>query len=167
MGKAGHKRKENNIMVYEWKGRKFSVNANVVGAEVEKIEKQKGEVTAKDLVNAARKEDSPLHKLFEWNEAVAAENFRIHQASVILCTLSIVQTDTPEPTVVRAYMNVADDADNPTRRTGTFINTHDAFMDKEKRDLILRVAIRELQELKRKYSVLSELAEVFRAIDNL
>lgn len=154
-------------MVYEWKGRKFAVNANVVGAEIEKIEEEKGEVTARDLVDKATPEDSALHKLFEWNDAKAADGYRLRQASEILCHLSIVQEDAPEPTVVRAYTNVADDADNPTRRTGTFINTHDAFADENKRNLILRVAIRELKELQRKYQALSELAKVFEAIDEL
>ena len=66
-----------------------------------------------------------------------------------------------------AYMNVADEADNPTRRTGTFINTHDAFKNAEKRNLILRVAVRELKELERKYEALTELAKVFEQIDEV
>ena len=154
-------------MVYQWKGRKYAVSANIVGKEVEQIEKNQGEVTSKSLVDAARPEDSALHKLFEWDDAKAAESYRLHEAGKILCALSIVREDTPGPTVVRAYMNIADEADNPTRRTGTFINTQDAFKDKEKRSLILRVAIRELKEMRRKYDTLTELAAVFEAIDEL
>lgn len=154
-------------MVYQWKGRKYSVSANVVGKEVEKIEREQGQVTAKSFVEAARPEDSPLHKLLEWDNTKAAESWRIQQASTIICCLSVVRTDTPEPTTVRAYMNVADNADNPTRRTGSFINVEDAFADKEKRALILRVAIRELQEFRHKYNTLTELANVFDAIDSL
>lgn len=154
-------------MVYEWKGRKFAVNANVVGAEIEKIEKEKGEVTARDLVDRATPEDSVLHRLFEWDDAKAADGYRLQQASKVLCHLNIVQEDMPGPTVIRAYMNVADDADNPTRRTGRFVNAHDALADENKRNLILRVAIRELKELQRKYHELSELSKVFEAIDEL
>ena len=154
-------------MVYQWKGRKFNMDANIVGKEVEKLEKEQGEITARGLVNAARPEDSPLHSLFEWDDAKAAEGFRRRQALDIIIHLAIVREDTPEPTTVRAYMNVADEADNPTRRTGTFINTEDAFKDAEKRGLILRCAIRELREIKAKYNALTELAEVFEAIDAL
>lgn len=154
-------------MVYEWKGRKYAVNANIVGKEVEKIEREQGEVTARSFVEAARSEDSPLHNLLEWNDSKAAEKYRMYQASVIICCLSVVHEDTPEPTRVRAYMNVADDADNPTRRTGSFINVQDAFADKEKRALILRVAIRELKELQQKYNALTELSAVFDAIKQL
>lgn len=154
-------------MVYEWKGRKFGVSANIVGKEVEKIEKKHGEVTPKSLVDAARPEKSALHKLFEWDDAKAAEGYRRRQALDIITHLAIVQEDMSEPTTVRAYMNVAEDADNPTRRTGTFINTQDAFADEEKRALILRVAIRELKELRHKYDTLTELAAVFEEIDRL
>lgn len=154
-------------MVYEWKGRTYAVNANVVGKEVEKLEKEKGEVTAKDLVDVARSKDSPIHRLFEWDDAKAAEGYRVSQATKVLCALSIVQPDTAEPTTIRAYMNIADEADNPTRRTGKFINTQDAFRSPEKRNLILRVAIRELKELQQKYSKLSELAKVFEEINKL
>lgn len=154
-------------MVYEWKGRHYGVSADVVGKEVEKLEKKYGEVTAKNFVEAARPEDSVLHKLLEWDDTKAAEKWRIQQAGTIICCLNIVREDLSEPSTVRAYMNVADGADNPTRRTGSFINTQDAFSDKEKRALILRVAIRELKELRRKYDTLTELAAVFDAIDNL
>lgn len=154
-------------MVYEWKGRKFNVDPNTVGREVEKIEKAKGEVTARDLVEAARAEDSVLHRLFEWDDAKAADGYRLHQATKILCALSITMEGTQEPTVVRAWMNVADEADNPTRRTGTFVNTQDAFRDPQKRGIVLRSAIRELKEIQRKYAKLTELAEVFAAIERL
>ena len=154
-------------MVYQWKGRKFGVSADIVGKEVEKIERKYGEVTAKNFVEAARPEDSVLHKLLEWDDTKAAESWRIQQAGVIICCLSIVREDTGDPTVVRADMNVADDADNPTRRTGSFVNFQDAFSNKEKRALILRVAVRELREIRQKYDTLTELAAVFEAIDHL
>lgn len=154
-------------MVYKWKGRKYSVSANIVGKEVEKLEKKYGEVTARNFVEAARPVKSPLHKLLEWDDTKAAEAWRIQQAGTIICCLSIEREDTPEPITVRAYMNVADNADNPTRRTGSFINTQDAFSDKDKRDLILRVAIRELKELRQKYATLTELADIFETIDQL
>lgn len=166
-GMAGYKRKEKRIMVYKWEGRKFGVSADIVGKEVEKIEKKYGEVTSRNFVEAARSESSPLHKLLEWDDTVAAEKFRIHQAGVIICHLHIEREDTLEPKTVRAYMNVADNVDNPTRRTGSFINTQDVFSDKEKRALILRVAIRELKELREKYIALSELADIFERIEKL
>lgn len=154
-------------MVYEWKGRKYAINANVVGKEVERLEQEQGEVTAKGLVDAARPKDSALHKLFEWDNTKAAEMYRKQQAVQVLCALAVVREDMKEPTTVRAYMNVADEADNPTRRTGTFINTDAAFTDPEKRAMILRVAVRDLKEIRQRYDALTELAEVFEAIDRL
>ena len=154
-------------MVYKWKGRAYGVNAEVVGKELEKLKKKNGEVTARAFVDAARSENSPLHKLLEWDDKKAAEKYRLQQATVIICHLAIESDDTDEPTIIRAYMNVADDADNPTRRTGAFVDTQTAFKNKETRDLILRCAIRELKEIRQKYTMLKELAEIFEAIDKM
>lgn len=162
---AGHMKGED--MVYQWKGRQYNVSADVVGKEVEKIEKRDGEITARSLVDAARSEKSALHKLFEWDNKKAADSWRLHQASVIICSLSVVCDDMQDPTTIRAFMNVADDCDNPTRRTGSFINMKNAFSDPEKRELILRCAIREFREIQKKYSNLKELKELFDVIDKL
>lgn len=153
-------------MVYKWKGRNYGVNANIVGKELERLKEENGEITARLFVDAARPENSPLHKLLEWNDAKAAEKYRLQQASVIICHLGIANEDSSE-TTIRAYMNVADDADNPTRRAGSFIDTQTAFADEETRVLILRCAIRELREIEQKYKQMKELAEVFEAIDRL
>ena len=154
-------------MVYKWKGRGYGVKAEVVGKELEKLKKKNGDVTARAFVDAARSEKSPLHKLLEWDDKKAAEKYRLSQATEIICHLAIECEDMEEPITVRAYMNVADDADNPTRRTGSFIDTQSAFENEETRGLILRCAIRELTEIRQKYANLQELATIFEAIDKV
>ena len=154
-------------MVYKWKGRDYKVKAEVVGKELEKLKKKNGEVTAGDFVDAARSKESPLHSLLEWDDKKAAEGYRRQQATQIICHLAIEMDDTEETATVRAFMNVADEADNPTRRTGSFIDTQTAFENKETRELILRCAIRELKEIRQKYAKLQELATIFEAIDKM
>lgn len=150
------------MAAYKWVGRQFPVNANIVGQEVEKIEQANGFVTAELFVDAARPVTSPLHNLLEWDDPKAAEAFRKQQASKILCALTIKNVQGRE---VRAYVNVAPGAPDPVRRTGTFINTSDAFSDKNKRAIVLQVALRELNELKQKYKELTELNNIFVAIE--
>ncbi len=149
------------MAAYKWCGRQFPVNANIVGQEVEKIEKTYGSVTAELLVDTARAVTSPIHDLFEWNDAIAAEGFRKQQAAKILCALTIENVQGKE---VRAYVNVSQGAPDPVRRTGTFINVTDAFSDPNKRAIVLQVALRELNELKQKYKELTELEKIFKAI---
>lgn len=43
-----------------------------------------GRITPQQIVDAARDEDSALHKFFEWNDGIAAENYRLMQARTLL-----------------------------------------------------------------------------------
>ncbi len=60
---------------YSWKyGNSFS--AQMVGEQFEAIEKRDGTLTKAAIVDAARSEDSPMHGMFEWDDAVAGELYR-------------------------------------------------------------------------------------------
>jgi len=57
-------------------GRKINVLS-----ELKKIsDANGGRLLARDVVNAARSPKHPLHSRFDWNDATAAENWRIEQA---------------------------------------------------------------------------------------
>lgn len=43
-----------------------------------------GKITPKMVVDAARDDDSALHNYFEWDDGVAAENYRMMQARTLL-----------------------------------------------------------------------------------
>jgi hypothetical protein len=43
-----------------------------------------GRITAEQLVNAARDDDSPLHDYFEWDDTTAAHQWRITQARALI-----------------------------------------------------------------------------------
>lgn len=48
------------------------------------------DITPKMVVDDARNPESPLHDLFDWDDAVAAERWRITQARVVLRRVSLV-----------------------------------------------------------------------------
>lgn len=50
---------------------------------------QGGRLTAKAVVEDARNEDSPLHAEFEWNDAKAAEKFRLEQARTLIQSFKV------------------------------------------------------------------------------
>lgn len=50
---------------------------------------QQGGVTARDVVDAARSENSPLHSYFQWNDKVAADEFRLWRARDMLGSIKI------------------------------------------------------------------------------
>ena len=148
-------------MAYKYAGRKFGVSADVVGAELEKIEREKGKIEPQDLVDAARPESSDLHKLFEWDDVKAGELYRRSQANVIIHSIVVDVTDTE---TYSAFVNIREGSDEGQKMRGMYVNLNGALENEEQRQLLLRCALRELKIFQKKYSKLRELSEVFEAI---
>lgn len=68
----------------------YNVDAMAVGPVLEAIREEKGKLTARDVVDEARSKKSPLHKAFEWDNEVAAEQFRLEQARSMIRSIQIV-----------------------------------------------------------------------------
>jgi hypothetical protein len=56
------------------------------------LEKANGRLSPEDVVNAARNRRHPLHDDFEWDDAEAANRFRITQAALIIRSVRITVT---------------------------------------------------------------------------
>lgn len=76
-------------------------NAKALCAEIEQI---KGRVTPKTLLERARPKTSPIHKLFEWDDSVAAEKHRVEQARRLIASVTITVVNVAHP--VRQYHSV-------------------------------------------------------------
>ena len=147
-------------MVYEWKIKGvMKTDANVAGKVCEDLKNTVG-LTKKTLVDASRPEDAPLHNEFEWDDEVAAEEWRKRQAQNMISNLSIVlvETEDEEVTPVRAFY---------ATELHHYENIRAIITNEEKKDDLLIRAIRELQAFKRKYRILTELETVFSAIDTI
>lgn len=150
-------------MVYKWSIGMFSkVDANDVGKEFEKIEKKNGEVTKSAIVDAARNKNNVMHDLFEWDDAIAGEKYRLSQAGTIMAAL-IVEKEQNMNYGGRAYVNIERSEEIGTK--GRYVNYESAMSDDEMRSVILRNALKELVSFKEKYKELKELEKVFAAID--
>lgn len=142
-------------MVYQWKaGARISVPAQVAGEVCAAIEAE-NELTAKRLVDESRPESAPLHAAFEWNDTIAAEQWRMHTARHIINSLVIKG---PEQEPVRAFFNIR--AEGPRYQSiHAIIHRHDAM------DCLLCEAYRELEAFSRKYRTLERLRPVMDTID--
>lgn len=65
------------------------VPADIVLAELEHL-RTTGDLTAERTVEAAKPKDAPLHPAFEWNDRVAATEFRLQQARLLIRAVVIV-----------------------------------------------------------------------------
>jgi hypothetical protein len=81
--------------VYTWRPRtEFKVDAQVAGEELAKIKgHNSGDLTPEMVVKAAQDVKSPLHAVFEWDDAKAAQEQRLTQARLLI--RSVVVTVTP------------------------------------------------------------------------
>lgn len=124
-----------------------------------------GTITPQQVVEAARDEASPLHKSFEWDDTAAAESWRKQQARQLL-------------TVVVQYHEVGDDkfirvpvftSLTPDRKEGTvgYRLTSAVLQDDERRQQLLSDAKAEMRSFAKKYRTLTELADVFAAMNTL
>ena len=145
-------------MVYQWKpASRIKANAQKAGEQFEELERTVG-LTAKTLLEANRSEDAPLHDEFEWNDTVAAEAYRENQAQYLIRMLCIAP-DGKQKEPVRAYF--------VTEKEKVYDGLNVIMSDANKKSALLDIALRELIAFKKKYSMLSELADVFSAIDKI
>ena len=146
---------------YTWSGLNRSVSAQEVGEHLESLEERDGYVTFETFLDSARPEDSPMHKLFEWNNEVAAEKWRRQQSSVIINSLRVTITS----------------QDNEVRQLSAFVNTKNRNVEKgrfvsittavRKEDIMKHViaeAKKELQWINRKYESYQWFAKMKDAI---
>ncbi len=85
------------------------VKADIAHAAVEKIRiKNGGRVTPQNLVKAAKGNKHPLHKMFDWDDKIAAQMHRLKQARDILGALkiNIVVEEGEDPEVTRAFVTI-------------------------------------------------------------
>lgn len=153
-------------MIYKFKeGSRLPGNAQIVGERLAQLESH-GRLTPKDVVADARPPTSPLHGLFEWDDAAAADQYRLQQAGHLIRSVTVVldaDEVAEEPRMIRAFFPVTSGDD--ARRQ--FVDTVRALSDAEIRGQILRQAHAELSALARKYRELRELSDVVQAIDKV
>lgn len=147
-------------MIYKWKaGSRIKIDPQVAGDVCAELEKE-GRLTPSELVDASRDEAAPLHGAFEWNDEVAAEKYREVQAGHIIRCLEIELVGSSEP--VRAFFPVK------VKGEGKGYTHIEAIMnDYDAKQTLLEKALAELASFKRKYKRLTELNNVFAAIDTL
>lgn len=148
-------------MIYRWKeGARMAADAAKVGPELERIRiRHNGRLEPDWVVHEAKAEASPLHPLFEWNDTIAAQNYRVDQARGVIRSIEVVIEDRPEQKPVRAFVSVVRENDR------TYTSVQDAMSDPKLREQVLRAALAELEAWRRRYAELVELANVFAAID--
>lgn len=132
----------------------FKADAQRVAEEIASIGEK---ATPYQILDKARDQSTELHKCFEWDDSVAAEKYRLHQARQVVCRLVIKETIKENKPPIRFMFQ--------TKNGDGYQPTKIIYRDPDKYQELLQSVLRELQAIRNKHSNLSELEEVFSAID--
>ena len=136
-------------------GSHHKTDANVAYKVTSELE-ERGELTAKNLVNVSRPEEAPLHPEFEWDDIVAAEKYRESQARYIIRSIQIVREDYGKEE--KAFVNLRVECPEYT-------SVRKALAIPDERDLLMKAARREMMAFVAKYGRMEELDTVVNSIN--
>ena len=140
---------------YSWNtGFNYSVDANDVGKEFEKLGDN---LTPETVVNVARDKNNVMHSMFEWDNEIAGEKYRKHQAALMICNLKVeIIKDDKSTKKIRAFVTSA--------RNTNYQPIEKVISDTDRYQLLLDKAYRELNAIKLRYETLSEIQELLADI---
>lgn len=137
-GAVGRSRKNErgDIMVYQWKSgsRIGGISAQVAGEVCEQLDSV-GCLSAQRLVDVSRPKEAALHTAFEWDDSIAGEEWRKHQARHIINSIIVVQKKEDEPVPVRAFFKIE-------QSEGTYESVHTILRCATKREMLMQDALR-------------------------
>lgn len=146
-------------MVYQKReGSRVKSDANVVGKVLEQLDSTGG-VTAKRLVNVSRPENALLHKEFEWDDLVAAENYREHQARHIIGSITVKKETNDDKKPVRAFQRV-----KITEDEGRYYRIDTIRQNETMMKALLNQSYRDMVSFVDKYGSLKEISNVTEEI---
>lgn len=140
------------------------VPAQAVGERLERLRAGAGgELVPEAVVEDARDPASPLHSLFEWDDAEAAHQHRLSQARAMIRAVVVRYRAEPEdgPRSIVAFVNVKEG----DRQYYTSVAA--AMSDPGRRAIVLRQAWEDFQALRKRYQNLAEFAALFAALDEI
>jgi hypothetical protein len=92
---------ERDCMKYAFRdgSRVSNISPQVVGNELDRIHEKHGALKPTNVVEEARPEEAPLHPVFEWNDSIAAEEWRLHTARNLIRSVQVITSDNQKESV--------------------------------------------------------------------
>lgn len=126
-----------------------------------------GRLTPENVVKEAKRRGSPLRDYFTWDDSEAARCWRIEQAKHLIRRVRVVVIQGPQEPV-RAFVNLTSDrkpGQGGVAGDGLYRPIERVLDDSALRAQLVEDAMHEMRAFKNKYARLTELNEVFAAMD--
>ena len=147
------------MVVASWKkgfSSLYKADAQKVAEEILSIGES---ATPEQIVEKAKDESTEIHKCFTWDDTVAAEKWRLHEARQIVCHL-VVKEDTAEGRPELRFFHKAEKSEG-------YVSAMTVFRNEDKYLQLIHNALQELRAFRKKYSFLSERQEIVNLINSL
>lgn len=145
-----------------WKG----LAPEVAVKELERIRKKHGTLKPEIVIEESAPVDSVLHKCFQWDDTIAAYQWRKEQARKLITNITVLVVNQDVTYKVRAMVNVT--KDESVGRS--YIPITEAIHDDSAYKDLLNQAKDEMESFVIKYSQISELnpvkAEMLKVINS-
>lgn len=137
---------------------------NEIIQELDRIASRNGGILQPEkVVEEARNSRSPLHSKFQWDDTIAAHEYRIFQArNLIRVAVNVIPNG--DETAERIWVSLRSDQQS---EGGGYRALVDVLSDKQLRKQLLDEALKDMEYFQEKYSHLKELSEVFLAIKKI
>ena len=127
--------------------------------EMEGIAKRTGGILRPADVEAfARNPKTALHSKFQWDDTVAAHQYRLWQARELIAVVVEIMPQIQKS--CRVYVSMAEDRQQEGGGYRTIVSV---LGNRTRREKLLAEALEEFDRWKAKYELLTELAEVFES----
>jgi len=163
--------KKENIKAISWApGYGAKISAEDAHAELERIRaRNRGELTSELVLEAARNKGNILHaQIFDCGTKAAAEEHYKANARKLIRSIHVTRLEMPKQPM-RVYEAIREEpsAASRGRTTRVFSDVEESLQDPVHREYLLSRAMADASVWRRKYAALSELAQVFRALDKV
>lgn len=142
---------------YRWRPTaQLSGNAQAVGEVLSAlVQKHSDRLTARVVLDEARPEQSPLHRYFLWDNAMAAEKYREEQARLVMRSIEVQQgEDTPQPMFTVVVEQVGEDQQK------AYVTTARVLSDPALTLQVLEQAMADLESFRVRYGRFRSLARI-------
>lgn len=140
-------------------------DALIVGPELERLMREKGSLTAAEVLAAAESPDSPLHPYFEWDDTEAARKYREEQARQLVRAVVVRVDDIEERAFINIPRRIIVGGSEPEEGStlNPYVAVRDVIADDRMSEYWTAAALKEVRAWRDRHQSRLRLSEQFRA----
>ena len=134
--------------------------------EILEVKEKKG-LTAEEVINKAQNKKSSLHDLFEWDDSIAGEKYRLQQARVLINEVKIIVNTEEYYAFENVSLSVEEDNSDKPESVRQYFTRKEIIDSIDFRQQIIQRAYNNILYWKRQYECYSEFQPIIDGINKV